>query len=143
MVLLPERLRARCASLRAFVHLALRAASAGSVFLLRDILALVGPEGPRLAVLAGHDTTLMPLLDALDAWDGQWPPFSSMLVIVSARGAVLCHKRRAAQVLQVFEVEGQQMASWVYNGRIVKSHSLAGLRQLVDSLSAASCEVDQ
>ncbi len=112
------------------------------MFLLRDILALVGPEGPRLAVLAGHDTTLMPLLDALDAWDGQWPPFSSMLVIASSWHC-LCHKRRAAQVLQVFEVEGQQMASWVYNGRIVKSHSLVGLRQLVDSLSAASCEVDE
>jgi hypothetical protein len=34
-------------------------------------------EAPRIDWYSGHDVTLMPLLRALGAWDGRWPPYGS------------------------------------------------------------------
>ncbi|KNE56545.1 hypothetical protein AMAG_17931 [Allomyces macrogynus ATCC 38327] len=36
---------------------------------------------PRLALYSGHDTTLVPLVAALGAWDHTWPPFASHLTL--------------------------------------------------------------
>jgi hypothetical protein len=37
----------------------------------------------KLALYAGHDTTLMPLLASLGprVWNGEWPPYASMMII--------------------------------------------------------------
>jgi hypothetical protein len=40
-----------------------------------------GGRPPRLALFGVHDTTLIALLAALDAWDGAWPPFAAALVL--------------------------------------------------------------
>lgn len=38
---------------------------------------------PCLSLIAGHDTTLIPLLVSLgpNVWDGVWPPYASMMII--------------------------------------------------------------
>jgi hypothetical protein len=35
----------------------------------------------KLALFSGHDTTLIPLLASLNAWDGIWPAYASMMLI--------------------------------------------------------------
>jgi hypothetical protein len=35
----------------------------------------------KLALFSGHDTTLIPLLASLNAWDGVWPAYASMVLI--------------------------------------------------------------
>lgn len=36
--------------------------------------------GPfKFALYAAHDTTIMPILQILGAWDGVWPPYASMI----------------------------------------------------------------
>lgn len=41
------------------------------------------PLPNHLALISGHDTTILPLLVTLgpDVWDGQWPPYASMMII--------------------------------------------------------------
>jgi len=34
---------------------------------------------PKLVVWSGHDTTLLPILLAFDVWDGDWPPYASVI----------------------------------------------------------------
>jgi hypothetical protein len=36
-------------------------------------------RGATLRLVSGHDTTLVPLLSALGAYDGRWPPYSSFV----------------------------------------------------------------
>jgi len=38
-----------------------------------------GASTVKMALYSGHDTTLMPLLDAFGVWDGVWPPYASLL----------------------------------------------------------------
>lgn len=40
-------------------------------------------DAPKLAIVIGHDSTLMPMLAALlgDTWDGKWVPYAAMLVM--------------------------------------------------------------
>lgn len=40
-----------------------------------------GISGPKMAVFSGHDSTLFPLLTALGAFDGSWPPYASRVQI--------------------------------------------------------------
>jgi len=64
--------------------------------LLADVLdeldaALSGQTPTRLALFAGHDTTIAPLLRAFGMWDHVWPPYGSMLrleVLQSTGGAL-------------------------------------------------------
>ena len=49
------------------------------------------PPPNKLALFSAHDTTLAPLLVSLgpQVWDGQWPPYASMMIIeVSKRGCL-------------------------------------------------------
>jgi hypothetical protein len=41
------------------------------------------PDRPptKLALFSGHDTTLIPLLASLNAWDSVWPAYASMMLI--------------------------------------------------------------
>jgi hypothetical protein len=58
---------------------------------LSDILAIFsdtvtasthpGTPAPKLSVFSGHDSTLFPLLTALGAFDGGWPPYASYLTL--------------------------------------------------------------
>ena len=38
---------------------------------------------PRLHLISGHDSTLMPILASFNVWDGRWTPYASMLIIES------------------------------------------------------------
>lgn len=56
--------------------------------ILDNIRAIINPDDRqpppnRLALFSGHDTTILPLLVTLgpDVWDGQWPPYASMMII--------------------------------------------------------------
>lgn len=53
-----------------------------------------GPPPNRLALFSGHDTTILPLLISLgpDVWDGEWPPYASMMIIeVRIVGVIFGH----------------------------------------------------
>jgi len=39
-----------------------------------------GGRGPVLRYFSGHDSTLIPLLSALGAWGGEWPPYAASVV---------------------------------------------------------------
>lgn len=41
--------------------------------------AVPGATAPKLAVFSGHDSTLFPVLTALGAFDGKWPPYASRI----------------------------------------------------------------
>eukprot|EP00026_Physarum_polycephalum_P006185 Phypoly_transcript_06226.p1 GENE.Phypoly_transcript_06226~~Phypoly_transcript_06226.p1 ORF type:complete len:140 (+),score=10.98 Phypoly_transcript_06226:1323-1742(+) len=46
--------------------------------LVENIQAFIkGEEMPKYLVFSGHDTTVGPLLAAINAYDGQWPPYAS------------------------------------------------------------------
>ncbi|GMH62024.1 hypothetical protein TrLO_g8067 [Triparma laevis f. longispina] len=36
---------------------------------------------PLLSIYSGHDTTIMPILSALNIWDGAWAPYASLITI--------------------------------------------------------------
>lgn len=38
-----------------------------------------GVSAPKLAIFSGHDSTLFPILTALGAFDGEWPPYASRI----------------------------------------------------------------
>ena len=38
-----------------------------------------GSSAPKLAVFSGHDSTLFPILTALGAFNGHWPPYASRI----------------------------------------------------------------
>ncbi|GMH94196.1 hypothetical protein TrVE_jg1257 [Triparma verrucosa] len=42
---------------------------------------MLGKGFPLLSVYSGHDTTIMPVLAALNIWDGQWAPYASLISI--------------------------------------------------------------
>ena len=48
-----------------------------------DCCPPVRGEPAKLALYAGHDTTIMPLLASLGpgVWDGEWPPYASMVAL--------------------------------------------------------------
>ena len=70
-----------------------RASSLGMYSLLDEIVdgfdaVLADATAPkRLALYAGHDTVVAPLLAALGAFDGRWPPLASRVVFELLRGA--------------------------------------------------------
>ncbi|CEM39194.1 unnamed protein product [Vitrella brassicaformis CCMP3155] len=39
------------------------------------------PTAPHIALWSGHDTTLMPVLAAMGAWDGKWPSYASIIIL--------------------------------------------------------------
>jgi hypothetical protein len=56
--------------------------------ILENIRPIINPDDGqsppnRLALVSGHDTTILPLLVTLGpgVWDGQWPPYASMMII--------------------------------------------------------------
>ena len=56
--------------------------------ILENIRPIINPDDRqpppnRLALVSGHDTTILPLLVTLGpgVWDGQWPPYASMMII--------------------------------------------------------------
>ena len=42
-----------------------------------------GPDPAKFSLFSGHDTTLMPLLASINAWDSKdfWPPYASMMIV--------------------------------------------------------------
>ena len=44
-----------------------------------------GPRGKKILLYSGHDSTLVPLLCALDIYDGNWPPYASYLTLEIAQ----------------------------------------------------------
>lgn len=44
-----------------------------------------GPHGKKILIYSGHDSTLVPLLCALDIYDGVWPPYASYLTLEIAQ----------------------------------------------------------
>lgn len=50
---------------------------------IRPIISKQDPPPNKLALVSAHDTTLAPLLVSLGphVWDGQWPPYASMIII--------------------------------------------------------------
>ena len=36
---------------------------------------------PKMAIFSGHDTTIIPLLASLDAYDNKWPSYASMVIL--------------------------------------------------------------
>ena len=50
---------------------------------ISPLLAKNNPNlSPKMALISGHDTTIMPLLATLGLWDGvYWPPYASMFLI--------------------------------------------------------------
>ncbi|KAL0478736.1 acid phosphatase [Acrasis kona] len=40
-----------------------------------------GEKGPCMEIYMGHDTTLLPLLNALDVYDNRWPPMGSNVAL--------------------------------------------------------------
>ena len=58
---------------------------------LKDLLAVFadtiagktqpGTSAPKMAIFSGHDSTLFPLLTALGAFDGSWPPYASRVQV--------------------------------------------------------------
>jgi len=48
-----------------------------------DVLHSVhsGNSSVKLALYSGHDTTIIPLLEAYHVWKGQWPSYASLLQI--------------------------------------------------------------
>jgi hypothetical protein len=59
-------------------------------YILKNIMpfssssAATTPQGPKMALFSGHDTTIMPILATLggDVWNGiDWTPYASMLII--------------------------------------------------------------
>eukprot|EP00542_Grammatophora_oceanica_P022142 CAMPEP_0194036752 /NCGR_PEP_ID=MMETSP0009_2-20130614/9116_1 /TAXON_ID=210454 /ORGANISM="Grammatophora oceanica, Strain CCMP 410" /LENGTH=639 /DNA_ID=CAMNT_0038678635 /DNA_START=42 /DNA_END=1961 /DNA_ORIENTATION=- len=39
------------------------------------------PPQNKMAIYAGHDSTLIPLMETMGIWDGAWPPYASMLIL--------------------------------------------------------------
>ena len=57
---------------------------------------------PRLHLFSGHDTTLVPLLKGIGAWNDVWPPYSSDLAF------------------ELYEdSSGDHLVKIVYNGQVV------------------------
>ena len=67
---------------------------------------------PRLHLFSGHDTTLVPLLKGIGAWNDVWPPYSSDLAF------------------ELYEdSSGDHLVKIVYNGQVVfnfRSRELVG-----------------
>ena len=65
-----------------------------------------GVSAPKIAVFSGHDSTLLPLLTALGAFDGEWPPYASRIQIELLRPATAAAEAVAGWMVRL-----------VYNGR--------------------------
>eukprot|EP00127_Corallochytrium_limacisporum_P000078 Clim_evm17s3 gene=Clim_evmTU17s3 len=61
-------------------------AQVGIGFLLYELMQFIyesvthKPE-TKIRIISGHDTTLMPLLIAMDMWDGKWPRYAAFLAM--------------------------------------------------------------
>jgi len=59
-----------------------------------------GAENRTLALWATHDTTIIPLLVALGAWDGVWPQYSESLVLEVYRASEASGGRAFVRLLR-------------------------------------------
>jgi len=75
--------------------------------------AAVAGTGPRLVEYSVHDSTVGPLLSALQCWDGRWPPFGALVLLELMSKASEDSK---APVLDAGE-KGSYFVRVLYNGR--------------------------
>lgn len=68
--------------------------------------ALDGWDDRKLAIFAGHDSTIVPVLVALGLYDGSWPPYASYVAFEAAQGPQGEHLVRV-----VFNHEEQRLPS--------------------------------
>eukprot|EP01101_Sappina_pedata_P010199 TRINITY_DN6364_c0_g1_i1.p1 TRINITY_DN6364_c0_g1~~TRINITY_DN6364_c0_g1_i1.p1 ORF type:complete len:437 (+),score=84.81 TRINITY_DN6364_c0_g1_i1:41-1351(+) len=90
----------------------------GIGFLLREILEemrghIGGESGKRMRIYSAHDTTVMPMLVALDVWDQKWTPYASMLHME-------LYEDEAVKKSKKNKEEGWYVR-FVYNGRVLEA----------------------
>lgn len=93
-------------------------AQVGIGFLLKEILQQInasvsGKPVQKFLLYSGHDTTLIPILVALQVDNGVWPPYASMIL------------------LELYDVGGKYMVRVIYNGKVLQL-PFCGSRTLCD-----------
>lgn len=69
----------------------------------------------KLALWSAHDTTVMPVLAALGAWDGVWAPYASLITLElwkNAQNSFVVRLLYQAQPLKIPGCSGGEFCSW-------------------------------
>ncbi|RUP52187.1 hypothetical protein BC936DRAFT_138072 [Jimgerdemannia flammicorona] len=109
-----------------------------------------GDDELKMAVYAGHDTSIAPMLILLDAFDNKWPPFSSIIIFELLQDTTVPPKKTSSWFPAIFASKKPDPVASAsthyvrvrYNDRILRLPGCAALGAHHASEDTSLCTMD-